>query len=79
MGIFFEGKRFGAGGNIEESLFLQQVCAGYIETLTDPSLAMDRSFFVTFPLIGNYGFIDEDLRKQKDYVSASYIVERKMR
>ena len=76
-GHIFEGKRFSAGGNIEESLFLQQVCSGYIETLTDPSyLWTDRSW--TFPLIGNYGFIDEDCESKRPYVSA-YISSRKMR
>ena len=45
---------------------------GYIETLTDPSY-FGQIVMQTFPLIGNYGFIDEDTESTKSYVSA-YIV-----
>lgn len=42
-GHIFEGKRFGAGGNIEGELVFTTGMCGYIETLTDQAI-MDRSF-----------------------------------
>lgn len=45
---------------------------GYIETLTDPSY-YGQIVMQTFPLIGNYGFIEEDRESEKSAVSA-YIV-----
>ena len=48
---------------------------GYIETLTDPSY-YGQIVMQTFPLIGNYGIINEDKESNKPYVSA-YIVREK--
>lgn len=74
-GSIFEGKRFGAGGNITGELVFTTGMCGYIETLTDPSY-YGQIVLQTFPLIGNYGFIDEDCESRKSYVSA-YIVREK--
>ncbi|GFI71525.1 carbamoyl-phosphate synthase small chain [Clostridiales bacterium] len=74
-GHVFEGKRFGAGGNIEGELVFTTGMCGYIETLTDPSY-YGQIVLQTFPLIGNYGFIDEDCESKRPYVSA-YIVREK--
>jgi carbamoyl-phosphate synthase small subunit len=58
-GQVFEGYRFGAEGDrIGELVFTTGMC-GYIETLTDPSY-YGQIVVQTFPLIGNYGIIEED-------------------
>lgn len=71
-GQIFEGKRFGASGEITGELVFTTGMGGYIETLTDPSY-FGQIVMQTFPLIGNYGFINEDMESTKSYVSA-YIV-----
>ena len=58
-GRVFEGVRFGAERDtVGELVFTTGMC-GYIETLTDPSYA-GQIVLQTYPLIGNYGIIDED-------------------
>ena len=58
-GSVYEGKAFGAdAGQIGELVFTTGV-VGYIETLTDPCYA-GQIVMQTFPLIGNYGIIEED-------------------
>ena len=71
-GQIFEGKRFGADGEITGELVFTTGMCGYIETLTDPSY-YGQIVLQTFPLIGNYGFIKGDMESSKSYVSA-YIV-----
>ena len=58
-GNIFEGYAFGAEcDTVGELVFTTGVC-GYIETLTDPTY-YGQIVMQTFPLIGNYGMIDED-------------------
>ena len=58
-GTVFEGERFGAEGEtLGELVFTTGMC-GYIETLTDPSY-YGQIVMQTFPLIGNYGIIEDD-------------------
>ena len=58
-GTVFEGRSFGApGDSVGELVFTTGMC-GYIETLTDPSYG-GQIILQTFPLIGNYGMIEED-------------------
>ena len=71
-GEVFEGRRFGADGDVIGELVFTTGMGGYIETLTDPSY-FGQIVMQTFPLIGNYGFIDEDMESRKSFVSA-YIV-----
>lgn len=71
-GDIFEGKGFGATGEVLGELVFTTGMGGYIETLTDPSY-YGQIVMQTFPLIGNYGFIDEDKESEKSAVSA-YIV-----
>lgn len=71
-GTVFEGKSFGAHGEVLGELVFTTGMGGYIETLTDPSY-FGQIVMQTFPLIGNYGFIDEDKESKKSAVSA-YIV-----
>lgn len=71
-GDIFEGKSFGAKGEVLGELVFTTGMGGYIETLTDPSY-YGQIVMQTFPLIGNYGFINEDTESKKSAVSA-YIV-----
>lgn len=58
-GTVFEGKAFGADKTaVGELVFTTGMC-GYIETLTDESY-FGQIVLQTFPLIGNYGIIEED-------------------
>ncbi len=58
-GTAFEGVKFGADvESIGELVFTTNMC-GYIETLTDPSY-YGQIVMQTFPMIGNYGIIEED-------------------
>lgn len=69
-GRVFEGIRFGAEGDtVGELVFTTGMC-GYIETLTDPAYA-GQIVMQTYPLIGNYGIIREDVERKcqvKGYV-----------
>ena len=71
-GQVFEGKRFGARGDVIGELVFTTGMTGYIETLTDPSY-YGQIVIQTFPLIGNYGMIPADAESRKPFLSA-YIV-----
>lgn len=71
-GDVIEGRSFGAKGEVTGELVFTTGMGGYIETLTDPSY-YGQIVIQTFPLIGNYGFIDEDKESSGSAVSA-YIV-----
>lgn len=58
-GRVFEGKRIGAACDSIGELVFTTGMEGYIETLTDESYA-GQIVIQTFPLIGNYGIIEED-------------------
>ena len=58
-GSVFEGERIGAQGDSIGELVFTTGVVGYLETLTDPSYA-GQIVMQTFPLIGNYGVIEED-------------------
>ena len=68
--MVFEGTRIGAPGDSIGELVFTTGVVGYLETLTDPSYA-GQIVMQTFPLIGNYGVIEEDFEGQsavKGYV-----------
>ena len=73
-GDVFEGIGFGYEGEaLGELVFTTGMC-GYIETLTDPSY-YGQIVMQTFPLIGNYGMIEEDFEGGcfvKGYVARSF-------
>lgn len=74
-GEIFEGRRFGAEGDVIGELVFTTGMGGYIETLTDPSY-YGQIVMQTFPLIGNYGIIGEDMESKRPFVSA-YVVREK--
>ncbi len=58
-GSVYEGEAFGYEGDALGELVFNTGVVGYIETLTDPSY-YGQIIMHTFPLIGNYGIIEED-------------------
>ena len=58
-GEIFEGKSFGAHGDVTGEIVFTTGMTGYLETLTDQSYC-GQIVLQTFPLIGNYGVIPED-------------------
>jgi carbamoyl-phosphate synthase small subunit len=75
-GTVFDGELFGA--NIEkagEVLFLTGGVDGYQETITDPSVK-GRIVVFTYPLVGNYGIVDEF--NESDKIQVSGIVVREL-
>lgn len=71
-GQIFEGERFGYEGNAVGELVFNTSAVGYIETLTD-ACYQGQILVQTFPLIGNYGWIDTDTNG-KDIKLSAYIV-----
>ncbi len=71
-GAVFEGRAFGADGEITGELVFSTGMVGYIETLTDPS-NYGQIVVQTFPLIGNYGMMKSDVESDRAWVSA-YVV-----
>lgn len=58
-GTIFEGTLFGAAGNPVGEVVFNTGMTGYQETLTDPSY-YGQIVAMTYPLIGNYGFNEDD-------------------
>ncbi len=71
-GQTFEGERFGYNGDVTGELVFNTSVVGYVETLTDPSY-YGQIVMQTFPLIGNYGWINADVVSDKISAGA-YIV-----
>ena len=58
-GSIFRGWSFGAECDSVGELVFTTGMGGYVETLTDPSY-YGQIIMQTFPLIGNYGIMEED-------------------
>lgn len=71
-GHVFEGKGFGADGETLGELVFTTGMEGYIETLTDLSY-YGQIVMHTFPLIGNYGMIRQDMESSTSAVKG-YVV-----
>ena len=72
-GAVFEGESFGAQGETTGEIVFTTGMTGYIETLTDPSY-YGQIVLQTFPLIGNYGIIPEDM-ESAGIEAKAYIVK----
>lgn len=59
-GSRYEGLSIGASGTVIAEMVFTTAMTGYMETLTDPSY-YGQIVLQTFPLIGNYGVIPEDI------------------
>ncbi len=74
-GKVFEGYSFGAEKEVIGELVFTTGMVGYLETITDPCY-YGQIVAQTFPLIGNYGVIDEDVKGKKCHLSG-YLVREK--
>ncbi len=70
-GMVFSGTRIGSPADSTGELVFTTGMVGYLETLSDPSYA-GQIIMQTFPLIGNYGVITEDLEGES--FAAGYVV-----
>lgn len=73
-GHTFEGESFGAEGEALGELVFTTGVVGYVETLSDPSY-YGQIVVHTFPQIGNYGWIDEDMESDGCHVKAVIVRE----
>jgi len=72
-GMTFEGKYFGAQGEMTGEIVFTTGMTGYLETLTDQSYH-GQIVLQTFPLIGNYGVIPSDF-ESASVGARAYIVK----
>jgi carbamoyl-phosphate synthase small subunit len=73
-GQIFEGEKIGSKKNTACEVVFNTGMAGYIETFTDPSYA-GQGIVMTYPLIGNYGIIHQDIESKKIWAKAVFIHE----
>lgn len=73
-GEIFEGERIGYNKDVCLEVVFNTSMAGYLKVFTDPSYA-SQGVVMTYPLIGNYGVIPEDMESKKVWVSAIFIHE----
>lgn len=66
-GKVFEGESIGAEGEVIGEVVFTTAMTGYLETLTDPSY-YGQMVCQTFPLIGNYGVMEEDFESPHSFV-----------
>lgn len=71
-GEVFEGKSFGYEKEVMGEVVFTTAMTGYVEALTDPGCC-GQIVTQTFPLIGNYGVMNDDYESEKSWVSA-YVV-----
>jgi len=71
-GTIFEGTGFGATGEAVGEIVFTTGMAGYLETLTDPCF-YGQIVVQTFPSIGNYGVLTDNMESSSAHVKA-YIV-----
>ncbi|MHB1153033.1 MAG: carbamoyl phosphate synthase small subunit [Eubacteriales bacterium] len=72
-GHIFRGIPFGAEAEVTAEIVFTTGMAGYLETLTDRSY-YGQTVVQTFPLIGNYGVIEDDF-ENRDIGPSAYIVK----
>ncbi|HKJ05724.1 MAG TPA: glutamine-hydrolyzing carbamoyl-phosphate synthase small subunit [Geopsychrobacteraceae bacterium] len=73
-GKVFEGKSFGATGEISGEVVFNTSMTGYQEILTDPSYC-GEIVTMTYPQIGNYGINPEDVESRQPFLSAFVVKE----
>ena len=73
-GEIFEGERIGYEKDACLEVVFNTSMAGYLKVFTDPSYA-SQGVVMTYPLIGNYGVILDDMESKKVWVSAVFVHE----
>ncbi|MGE5613277.1 MAG: glutamine-hydrolyzing carbamoyl-phosphate synthase small subunit [Bacillota bacterium] len=73
-GTYFPGEGFGHNGETVGEVVFNTCMTGYQEITTDPSYN-GQIVTMTYPLIGNYGFNDEDVESYKTHVQGFIVKE----
>ena len=73
-GRVFEGESFGADVQTVGELVFHTGVVGYVENLTDPCYA-GQIVLHTFPAVGNYGWIEEDMESGRSYMKGVVVRE----
>jgi len=73
-GKVFEGKAFGAIGEVSGEVVFNTSMTGYQEILTDPSYC-GEIVTMTYPQIGNYGINSEDVESCRPFLSGFIVKE----
>lgn len=73
-GTIFQGKSLGSDKEVICEIVFNTAMAGYIEAITDPS-CVKQGIVMTYPLIGNYGFMEEDSQSEKPWLEALIVRE----
>ena len=73
-GEIFEGNRIGSERDTVCEVVFNTSMTGYLEIFTDPSYA-GQGVTLTYPLIGNYGIITNDVESRKMWIKAIFIHE----
>jgi len=73
-GTCFEGRSFGAKGEIFGEIVFNTSLTGYQEILTDPSYN-EQVVVMTYPEIGNYGVNEDDIESIRPYAKGFVVKE----
>lgn len=73
-GEVFEGERIGVSKDTACEVVFNTAMVGYIENFTDPSYE-GQGVVMTYPLIGNYGIIKDDIESAKIWAKAIFVHE----
>lgn len=73
-GTVFEGTSFGTTGKVFGEVVFNTCMSGYQEILTDPSYK-GQMVVMTYPMIGNYGFNNEDNESYQPHVQGFIVKE----
>lgn len=73
-GTFFEGRGFGAEGEVFGEIVFNTSLTGYQEILTDPSYS-EQIIVMTYPEIGNYGVNEHDVESSRPHAKGFVIKE----
>ncbi|HHW49025.1 MAG TPA: glutamine-hydrolyzing carbamoyl-phosphate synthase small subunit [Clostridiaceae bacterium] len=73
-GTYYPGEAFGKPGETAGEVVFNTCMTGYQEVITDPSYN-GQIVVMTYPLIGNYGFNDDDNESYKPHIQGLIIKE----
>ena len=73
-GFYQEGEALGARGEAFGEVVFNTCLTGYQEVLTDPSYC-GQIVTMTYPLIGNYGIVPEDMESDRPWLSGFVVRE----
>jgi carbamoyl-phosphate synthase small subunit len=73
-GSIFEGTAFGSGDYTEGEVVFNTGVTGYQELLTDPSYS-GQVVVMTYPQIGNYGYIESDTESRRPFLRGFVVKE----